>query len=40
MATSSPRARAATAMRATPGPELVRDSSSMASVEKITVHVP
>jgi hypothetical protein len=40
MATRSPRASAATAMTAIPTPELVCDSSSMASVEKITVQEP
>jgi hypothetical protein len=40
MATSSPSTSAATAMTAIPGPELVCDSNSMASVEKITVHEP
>jgi hypothetical protein len=39
-ATSSPRASAARAMTAIPTPEVVCDSSSMASVEMITVHEP
>ena len=40
MATSRPRPSAATAMTATPTPELVWESSSMASVEKTTVAEP
>jgi len=40
MATSTPRATAATTTTAIPGPELVCDSSSMASVEKMTVQEP
>jgi len=40
MATSSPRASAETATTAMPTPELAPDNSSMANVEKITVHEP
>lgn len=40
MATSTPSATAATTTTAIPGPELVCDSSSMASVEKMTVQEP
>ncbi|WP_454343971.1 hypothetical protein [Streptomyces canus] len=40
MATSSPRASAETATTAVPTAELVCDSSSMASVEKMTVIEP
>jgi hypothetical protein len=40
MATSTPSATAATTTTAIPGPELVCDSSSMASVERMTVQEP
>lgn len=40
MATSTPSATAATTTTAMPGPELVCDSSSMASVEQMTVQEP
>lgn len=40
VATRSPRTSAATTMTATPTPDEVRESSSMASVEKMTVAEP
>src|SRR5690606_21155847 len=39
-ATSSPRARAATATAAVPAAELVRDASSRVRVDRTTVHEP